>query len=282
MEGSLFSLLAFGVSMPYLYFIAFGFGIIIGSFLNVYIYRFHTGKSLAGSSHCLSCTTPLKWYELFPLFSFLFLRAKCRTCGCSIPSRYFLVELLTGLLFAAALLLSLDLVEVLIVWFIFSILVVITVYDFYHYIIPDSLTVALTLAILILFGYQYLLFPFEISFLLFEVLAALGGVGFFLFLWLISKGRWLGFGDVKLAFPLGLLAGSSLVFSFVVLSFWIGAIVSLLIIGFEKVSRGKAHLHLLAPALTMKSAVPFAPFLIASSLVTLLTNFNVLELFSFA
>jgi len=83
----------------FLLIIAFGFGIIIGSFLNVYLYRFHTGKSLSGSSHCLSCATPLKFYELVPLFSYLFLRGRCRTCSSLVPSRYFLVELLTGILF---------------------------------------------------------------------------------------------------------------------------------------------------------------------------------------
>ena len=77
---------------------AFVFGVIIGSFLNVYIYRFHTGKSLSGHSHCLSCGTPLKPYELIPLLSYVFLRGRCRTCGCKIPARYFLVELTAGLL----------------------------------------------------------------------------------------------------------------------------------------------------------------------------------------
>lgn len=281
MIGTFISLDLLSVAMPYLYLIAFGFGIIIGSFLNVYIYRFHTGKSLAGHSHCMSCGTPLKWYELFPLVSFLVLRARCRTCGCAIPSRYFIVELATGLLFAAAISLSSDLVMIGLWWIIFSVLVVITVYDFYHFIIPDSLTATLTFLAAAVLGYQYYLFPLGLD-LVVELLAALGGSAFFLFLWLISKGRWLGFGDVKLVFPLGLLVGSNLVFSFIVYSFWIGAIVSLLIIGVGKLRRGKAHLHLMSSGLTMKSAVPFAPFLIVSSLVTLLTNFNVLELFSFA
>lgn len=270
------------VPIPFLYPIAFGFGVIIGSFLNVYIYRFHTGKSLSGHSHCLSCGTTLCWYDLFPLFSYLFLRGRCRTCGCKIPCRYFLVELATGLLFSLSLTLSLDIVTIGLLWFIFSVLVVITVYDLYHFIIPDRLTIILTLAAVTLIGYEYLLFPTGVDELVYRALAALAGSSFFLFLWIISKGEWLGFGDVKLAIPLGLLVGTDFVFSFVVYSFWIGAIVSLLIIGSAKVRRGKAHLHLKGKALTMKSAVPFAPFLVASCLVILFTHFNVLELFSFA
>ncbi len=261
--------------------IAFGFGVIIGSFLNVYIYRFHTGKSLAGHSHCLSCGTGLRWYELFPLVSYVLLRGRCRTCGCKIPARYFLVELATGLLFALTLLLSLDIFAVLLFWFIFSILVVITVYDLYHFIIPDRLTFILTGVVIVLTVYQVCIEGAAWLQVGWSVATALGGSLFFFFLWTISKGRWIGFGDVKLAFPLGLLVGPQYVFSFVVLSFWIGAGISLCLLAYVRLSRGKAGLHLPGKALTMKSAVPFAPFLVASSLVVAFTHFNVLQLFSF-
>jgi leader peptidase (prepilin peptidase)/N-methyltransferase len=272
------------------YVTAFAFGAIIGSFLNVVIYRFHTGKSLAGHSHCLSCANPLSWYELFPLFSYLGLWGRCRSCGCHIPARYFLVELATGLLFiavAAHLLMpsglgyQLDLVSLMLLWALVSVLLVITVYDLYHFIIPDKLTVILTVLVGGLIGWQLWGTSFELSVVLWQVGAAALGSGFFLFLWVISKGTWLGFGDVKLAFPLGLLVGPASVFSFVVLSFWIGAFVSLFIMAIAHLYRGKAHLQLPAKTLTIKSAVPFAPFLVASALVVFFLNFNVLEIFSF-
>lgn len=269
------------VSYSWLIVIAFGFGVIIGSFLNVLIYRFHTGKSLAGHSHCLSCGTRLRWFELFPLFSYAVLRGRCRTCGCLVPGRYFLVELATGLLFAAAISITLDPISILLWWLIFSVLVAITVYDLYHFIIPDAMTLTLTILVMVLLGYQTYTGTVSGERLTFGTLTALGGSAFFLFLWMISKGKWLGFGDVKLAFPLGLLVGPVYVFSFVVLSFWIGAAISLAILGYERMNRGKAHLRLASQSLTMKSAVPFAPFLVASGLVTILTHFNVLELFSF-
>lgn len=278
----MYSLESLLVPISWFYPIAFGFGVIIGSFLNVYIYRFHTGKSLSGHSHCLSCGTGLRWFDLFPLFSYLFLHGRCRTCGCKIPSRYFLVELATGLLFSLSLTLSLYIITIGLLWFIFSVLVVITVYDLYHYIIPDRLTLILTISAIALIIYEYLLFPTGVEDLMYRGLAALAGSSFFLFLWLISKGKWLGFGDVKLAIPLSLLVGTEYVFSFVVYSFWIGAAISLLIIGCAKLNRGKARLHSAGRTLTMKSAVPFAPFLVASSLVILFTHFNVLELFTFA
>ncbi|USN88418.1 MAG: prepilin peptidase [Candidatus Nomurabacteria bacterium] len=261
--------------------VAFGFGVIIGSFLNVYIYRFHTGKSLSGHSHCLSCARKLTWYELFPLVSYLGLRGRCRTCGCRIPVRYFLVELLTGLLFALSISITIDVLQLLVWWYIFSVLVVITVYDLYHFIIPDRLTIYLTIATVLLYGYRWWQGVFMLENVFMYTLSALGGTAFFLLLWVVSKGQWLGFGDVKLAFPLGLLVGPAHVFSFVVLSFWIGAGVSLLLLGAARFSRGKAGLHVLGKALTMKSAVPFAPFLVASTVVILFTHFNVLALFSF-
>ncbi len=78
----------------------FLFGITIGSFLNVCIYRLPAGESLTKkNSHCMTCGTPIKWYDLVPVFSWLFLRGKCRACGSKISSRYIIVESLTGILF---------------------------------------------------------------------------------------------------------------------------------------------------------------------------------------
>ncbi len=78
----------------------FLFGIAIGSFLNVCIYRLPAGESLTKkNSHCMTCGAYIKWYDLIPVFSWLFLRGKCRACGSKISPRYILVESLTGILF---------------------------------------------------------------------------------------------------------------------------------------------------------------------------------------
>jgi prepilin signal peptidase PulO-like enzyme (type II secretory pathway) len=93
--------------------------------------------------------------------------------------------------------------------------------------------------------------------------AGFGAAFFFWGLWYVSKGRWIGFGDAKLALPLGMLVGIGDVFSMVVFSFWIGAGVSLVLLGIQKLlKRGKTSLRFLSTPITMKSEVPFAPFLI--------------------
>lgn len=83
-----------------IYIMTFLFGITIGSFLNVCIYRLPKGESLTKkNSHCMTCGAYIKWYDLVPVFSWLFLRGKCRACGEKISPRYILVESLTGILF---------------------------------------------------------------------------------------------------------------------------------------------------------------------------------------
>ena len=83
-----------------LYIIVFLYGIIIGSFLNVCIYRMPKGESVVTvGSHCMNCKHPLKWYDLFPVFSYLALRGKCRYCGAKISIQYPLVELANGILY---------------------------------------------------------------------------------------------------------------------------------------------------------------------------------------
>lgn len=90
-------MLGFYIAMHVMVFL---FGITVGSFLNVCIYRLPAGESLTKkNSHCMTCGTPIKWYDLVPVFSWLFLRGKCRACGAKISSRYILVESLTGILF---------------------------------------------------------------------------------------------------------------------------------------------------------------------------------------
>ncbi len=84
----------------FLYIIVFLYGIIIGSFLNVCIYRIPKGESIVTvGSHCMECGHPLKWYDLFPLFSFLFLRGKCRYCGTKLSFQYPLIEAFNGVLY---------------------------------------------------------------------------------------------------------------------------------------------------------------------------------------
>lgn len=278
----MFSLDVLGLSSTLLAAIAFGFGAIIGSFLNVVIYRLHTGKSLAGRSHCMSCAAPLSWYHLFPLVSYLVLRGRCGHCSARFTARYFFVELLTASLFALVVLTYSDLVEIGLLLVAVALLVVVLVYDLRHMIIPDEYVIGLLGVALVREMYLVLAVGQDFRTSLATALCALLAAGFFFCLWFFSKGRWIGFGDVKLVVPLGLLVGVSGVFSMVVLSFWIGAGISVLLLWLQKLlARGKPALRFWGIPLTMKSAVPFAPFLIAGCLLVLLFRFDVLTLFNY-
>ncbi len=262
--------------------VAFGLGVIIGSFLNVYIYRFHTGKSLSGSSHCLSCRTPLKFYDLFPLFSYLGLRGRCRSCSAVIPSRYFWVELVTGVLF----LLVVNFITDVYLWplslVLMAVLVVVAVYDLAHFIIPDAFVVVLSLIALLYIGYGAF-FSGDYVGLVWNALAALVAFSFFAGLWWYSSGRWIGFGDAKLAIPLAGMVGIWGVFSMLTLAFWIGTFISVALLLWQKYGkRGQLGFRLSGPTLTIKSEVPFAPFLILGFLAVFLLRVDVLTWFSYA
>jgi leader peptidase (prepilin peptidase)/N-methyltransferase len=189
------------------------------------------------------------------------------------------VEVLTGLLFVAATALQLSDINTGLLWLLLSVLVVIFVYDIRHYIIPDMLTIVSTLLVVALTAPRGLDAGAWTNYS-YDALAAFLGAGFLFMLWFVSKGRWLGFGDVKLAIPLGLLVGVELVFSFVVVSFWVGAFISILLLGFSKLQRGQLALRFLPAGLTIKSVVPFAPFLILGCLIVFFTSLDVLTLFT--
>jgi leader peptidase (prepilin peptidase)/N-methyltransferase len=151
-------------------------------------------------------------------------------------------------------------------------------YDLRHTIIPDELTVGVgTVA----FMHLVLVFLGEGSVVrvLYDILAGMGAGLFFYLLWYYSKGRWIGLGDAKLATPLGVIAGTGGALSMVVLSFWIGALVSvILLLLIYVLEKGKTVLPFLPKRLTMKSEVPFAPFLVLGFLCALYLHANIFEI----
>ncbi len=255
--------------------IFFSFGLIIGSFLNVIIFRLNTGKSLGGRSACMSCRNTLSWYELVPLMSYLALWGRCKNCQTKISWQYPLVELLTGLTFAILFwkLFALAGQEILFVsgstfaitYFYYalmsSILIVITAYDIKHKVIPDML--ALLLAVLA-FGGLFLFQDFVFSLHLPTVLEMLTGVLIslpFALLWLVSRGRWMGLGDAKLLVGLGWVLGLSRVLSALALAFWGGAIIGIcLVLVYKKYA--------------LKSEIPFAPYLVLGTLLAFLFDLH--------
>ena len=251
----------------------------MGSFLNVVILRY--GKeSLSGRSFCPTCKKKLSVSDLVPIFSFLFLKRKCRYCAAPISVQYFIVEILSGLLFVLVFLnfsFPAEIIYIILSLVIWSVLLVITVYDFYHKIIPDGLV-----ALFIFFSFLtiFLRIPLSDFFKMPYALDVLAGPILFLpffLLWFVSKGEWIGLGDGKLSVGIGFLLGLKEGVSALVLSVWIGAAVTLSIMMIDKLLSGHS-LFFMKKTLTMKSEIPFAPFLI---LGTALTFFLRLSLFSY-
>ena len=233
-----------------IYFLIFIFGLAIGSFLNVVIFRLGTNESiLVGRSHCPKCGAILKWYDLIPALSFLIQKGKCRYCEKKISFQYPIVEIITGFLFV--LILSKFGLDSLITYYLLLIscfLIVIFVYDLKNYLILDKIVFP---AIIIVLFYQVFIGNFLNPFL-----SALLASGFFLSLVLISKGKWMGMGDVKFAILMGLILGWPNILLALFLSFFSGAIIGIVLILFGK--KG------------LKSQIPFGPFLVGSTILIML------------
>lgn len=220
----------------------------------------------------MSCERKLSWYELIPLLSFLGLKGRCRNCKTKISIQYPLVELASGLIFALLFLKFQDIffldTFIFIITYayyatVFSILLVIAVYDLKHKIIPDILSfIFCALAFIGLFffhsdGISGVSNLFGFYWYVPSILEFLSGIFIalpFAFFYFISGGRWMGFGDAKLALGIGWLLGTSLAFSGLVIAFWSGAIIGLTLVVLSKKYR--------IGGLGMKSEIPFAPFLV--------------------
>jgi len=237
----------------------FALGTIVGSFVNVLVYRFWEGEDIVVKrSHCRNCGTVLSWHELIPVFSFLCLRGKCRTCQAPISWQYPLVEIATGALFAliaqkffsCALISSCSLgfpgiIIVALHLFMFTLLVAMFVFDVRYYILPNSLLYLSSAAAALI----YLLQP---SMFLEHFAGALVATAFLGFLVLVTKEKGMGWGDAYLVFPLGFLVGWPAVFAGLLISFLAGSVWGVALLALKRK--------------TLKSPIPFGPFLIASFL----------------
>ncbi len=279
--------------MSYLEVVRFMFGLAAGSFLNVVSLRYaperpvFSREHFRGRSHCPYCGKTLRWFELIPLLSFALQAGKCRVCRGRLSLQYPAAELGTGLLFfllpralqrapgfdGSFILTGLFLAAA-------SVLILIALIDLRLRIIPDALNAALAILGVAIaaflaaqqafgplsgsfFGHYGLLFGLRESIWINRLIAALAGGGFFAMLVLITRGRAMGMGDVKFAAALGVLLGWPDAPLALLLSFIIGAIVSL-----PCIARG---------ALRMKSAVPFGPYMVAGAFVVMLWGYAILR-----
>ena len=255
-------------------------GAIIGSFLNVVILRLNTGRGLNGRSGCLSCNKQLHWYELVPIISFFALRRRCSGCESKISWQYPLVEISTALIFCGVFLKqlnifyyapSLAIVELIFYLVIWSTLVVVFVYDLKHTIIPNFLAYSFAGLAFIL---NLIQIPFDFWFETKFLLDILSGFIFFIpffCLWYFSNGRLIGLGDGKLALGIGFLLGFVSGLSALVLAFWIGAVFSIFLMLVKR-------LNISSHNITIKSEIPFAPFLIIGTLILFFVPFDLLSI----
>lgn len=252
----------------------FLFGLAIGSFANVCIFRLPRNKSIVtpSRSFCPECGKTIAWYDNIPLLSFLILRGKCRSCRARISIQYPLVELLTGLLFAGVYLFiishSLRLILIPFYWYFCVTLVILSVIDGEFFILPDWLTYPLLiLGFLLAALYPGHLGSSTIGSALLQALigAAAGGLS----LWLIGvlgkaafKKEAMGLGDVKLMAAVGAWQGWQMVF----LAIFLGALVAA-VVGISGIIMKKAK---------WGARIPFGPFLAAGSLLTLFFGWEIL------
>lgn len=224
-----------------LYFITFLFGIVIGSFLNVCIYRIPKKEDIVRTrSHCMSCGYQLKWYDMFPVISYVALGGRCRKCKARLSVQYPLIEALNGIAYVVVLLVKGVSVESLLYCLLFSALLVLSIIDFRTYEIP----LGINLFILAL-GLIRLATDFTNRT---EYLVGLVSVSAVLaILYYATKGRAIGGGDVKLMAACGLLLGWKLV----IMAFLLGCVLGSIIHVIRMKVYGESRVLAMGPYLSM-------------------------------
>ena len=257
-------------------FFIFLFGLIIGSFLNCLIWRLHKNETILGRSYCPKCGRQIAWYDNIPVLSFLILKGKCRSCQKKISWQYPVVELAVGVLFVIAFFLnyesrimnyeggtfglfiihnSLFIIQVILDWFVDAVMTIIFIYDFRWYLILDIVTLP---ACVIVFLLNLAL---GISWQNMLISGIIGG-SFFLFQYLISQGKWIGGGDIRLGLLMGIIFGWPNILVAIFLAYIIGSLVGVGLILAGKKKWG--------------SQVPLGIFLSTASIITLFWGSKIL------
>lgn len=232
-------------------------GLLFGSFYNVVGLRLSKEESIAfPPSHCTKCNHQLSFFDLIPIFSYLFLKGKCRYCGCKISIKYPFFELITGILFVLCYVkfgFSLNLFVSLILC---SMLVIITVSDIESYIIPDSVLLVCGLLIFTIYLINFKTFAFDylkdgiFSFIFMYIIKLFGNFVF--------KKESMGDGDIKLMSVVGMIIG----YKKVILALFMAAYLGLPYAIYVMVKKGVNH------------ELPFGPFLSLASIILLFIDFN--------
>lgn len=234
-----------------MYLVVIIMGLITGSFLNAVIFRLNQKTSFVkGRSKCMSCKHELGVLDLIPVFSWLFLRGKCRYCKKKIDWQYPVVELGTAVLFVWALIETMHAssVQTIFYFIIIAFLIIIFVYDLRYQLILDR--VSLPAIVIALLGNLYL---GEIWWSL--LLGAGIGGGIFLLQFVVSRGKWVGGGDIRLGVLMGVLLGWEKTLVALFLAYVMGALVGVILIIKKKKQMGEA--------------IAFGTFLVVGTLIAL-------------
>ena len=224
-------------------------GLIVGSFLNVVVLRLKNKENfIKGRSHCPHCSYKIKWHENIPVLSFIFLFGKCSKCKNKISWQYPLVELATGILFVVAYLNSASITLLLYYFITLSFFIIIFLYDLKYYLILDKIILPAIIFVLIV------TVTFRAAWQAYLLSAIIGGVWFALQFFL-SKGKWVGGGDIRLGILMGLILG------------WPGILVAL---GLSYVGGTVILLpFIILKKKTLKSKVPFGALLVPATVVVM-------------
>ena len=251
----------------------FVFGTVIGSFLNVCIWRLPRDESLLKpGSHCPKCDTHIAWYDNIPIVSYILLRAKCRYCAEPISIRYPLVEALTGALFVCLYLKFSLSIALAVYCALVASFIVVTFVDLEHYIIPDEITfggigVGLVLSLIV----RHI--PGD-GFIVTKPLEAISGGVLFAgtiylldqFSYLVFKKRGMGGGDVKLAAVIGLFVGLRLVLPVILVASVVGSVIGIAVLAIRRQKEDDPSHY-----------IPFGPYLVFGTIIVLFFGENMLE-----
>lgn len=233
---------------------AFILGALIGSFLNVCIYRIPAGESIVSpGSRCPRCHTPIRWYHNLPVLSWILLKGRCAYCGAPFSVRYPLIEALTGLLFALFLYRFGFHPATLVSWLLVAVLVTISFIDLDHQIIPDVISLpGIPLGFLCSFAFPWMSWQSSL-------LGILLGGGVLLAIALgyewLTRQEGMGLGDVKLLAMLGAFLGAPAILPIIFLASIMGTLVGVPMMLIKRSGR--------------KLALPFGPFLATAALLYL-------------
>ena len=249
------------------------FGLVIGCFLNVCIYRIPTKQSIISPpSHCTSCGTRLRPLDLVPVFSYIFLRGRCRYCGERVSARYPMVEGLTAAVFVILYFRFSFSVEFMAAILFSSILICVAFIDFDLKIIPNGLVIAglLNGAVLFIYNLFYPISMYGDRVWYNPLIGMTSGAGFLLLVAVIGSIVYksedaIGMGDVKLLAAVGLFLGWRLTIVALLLAVILAAITSLVLMIFKK--------------LNIKSTVPFGPFIALGAFIAMVYGLNIIEFY---